>query len=111
MTTKKRINHFVFLNPGERLFVCTDRVAGEDYAQLVEVVFPTYQDEGTHFDPKRGCHQELVAAFDDNALLNLCTGVDDNGEPYPADDFQSGIARALTEDGEEAWVAAPLSLV
>ncbi|MGB8493676.1 MAG: hypothetical protein WCE53_04680 [Candidatus Acidiferrum sp.] len=46
MTTKKRINHFVFLNPGERLFVCTDRVAGEDYTQVVEVVFPTYQDEG-----------------------------------------------------------------
>jgi len=69
---QRNISHFVFLSPGEKLFVITRSVAGEDYTQVVEVIFPTCgTEDDIYFDPKQGCHQEARAMFEDTMIFNM----------------------------------------
>jgi len=97
-------NHFVFLNPGEKLFVITRKLAGEDTTQVVEVVFPTCGDEDDlYFDPKQSCHQEARAYFEDAMIFNM---VDlEELETGCKATVTDAVANALTRKGEIAYVS------
>jgi hypothetical protein len=94
-------NHYVYLNPGEKLYVMSDMVAGDahDYVTVIEVDFPTDNANGElyHLPPKDGKLQAYrVARLELNEQANLTCDGDNLIHAY-----------ARQKDGDNAWVSVP----
>ena len=95
-------NHYVFLKPGEKLYVMSDMVAGDahDYTTVIEVEFPTTKDDlGTEYhkptvDGKLQAYR--VARLELNEQANLTCDGDNLIHAY-----------ARQKDGDNAWVSVP----
>jgi len=94
-------NHYVFLKPGEKLYVMSDMVAGDahDYVTVIEVDFPTDNVRGElyHLPTQDGKLQAYrTARLELNEQANLtCEG----------DNLLHAYARE--RDGDNAWVSVP----
>jgi len=94
-------NHYVFLNPGEKLYVMSAMVAGDahDYTTVIEVDFPTvqFENETFHLPPQDGklkAYRRTRLELNEQANLT-CEG----------DNLIHAYARQ--KDGDNAWVSAP----
>jgi hypothetical protein len=105
----KKVKHFVYLNPDEKLYIVTRRVAGFDDHQLVEIVFPTLDNEH-YFDPDKSCHQQRVEWFDDGTLSLMQSDYEDKKGKYH-DELRiiEAIAQSQTPKDEVAYVSVPLN--
>jgi hypothetical protein len=105
----KKHNHYVFLNPGEKLYVMSDMVAGDahDYATVIEVEFPTEKigDELFHKPPADGKLQAYrVARLELNEQANLTS------EGEPLDHAYARYNEKRRNAGIEPWVSVPIQL-
>jgi len=106
-------NHYVFLNPGEKIYVLTDRCAGEtDYTYVIEVEIPVHPHRDTegrqYHNPKTGHIVDVCQyrVLESNDCANLVTG------DYPGATVLEAFARVnekgLGNDPDAAFVANPV---
>jgi hypothetical protein len=106
-------NHYVFLRPGEKIFVLTDEIAGEtDYTYVIEVeipVHPVRDPQGRQYhNPEAGriVDARQYHVLEMNDCDNLTTG------DYPGSTVLDAYARVnekrLGNNPDHAFVARPL---
>jgi len=106
-------NHYVFLKPGEKVFILTDEVAGDsDYTHVIEVEIPVHPlrdpESRQHHNPQTGhivdARQYQVLELNDCA--NLTCG------DYPGSTVLDAYARVnekrLGNNPDDAFVAKTL---
>jgi hypothetical protein len=100
-------NHYVFIKPGEKVFVLTDSVAGDtDYTQIVQLDFPTVTDDrgNLYHDPKKVLDYSVLGVMEQNECANLtCEGgtvIDNYAEMHEAE----------INPGVKPFVSVPISL-
>jgi len=104
-------NHYVFLRPGERIFILTDDVAGDhDYTHVIEAEIPVHPVRDYDGSPRHRIAPELITARRHAKLeLNECANLS-CGEP--ANNVLEGYARCneerLGNDPDGAFVARPI---
>ncbi len=106
-------NHYVFLRPGERIFILTDNVAGDnDYTHVIEAEIPVHPVPDYDGSPRHRIAPELLTARRYAKLeLNECANLS-CGEP--ANNVLEGYARfneeRLGNDPDVAFVARPIGV-
>ena len=104
-------NHYVFLRPGEKIFILTDAVAGDnDYTHVIEAEIPVHPVPDYDGSPRHRIAPELITArryaeLEPNECANLSCG-------EPANNVLEGYARfneeRLGNDPDDAFVARPI---
>ena len=103
-------NHYIFLDPGEKIFVLTNSVAGDsDNTHIVEIEFPTVTNSfGEKFhDPKKVLDYKVIGALDSNTVANITSGT----ETHHGDNTIDAFAKqheAEINPGVEPWVSMPV---
>jgi hypothetical protein len=89
-------NHYVFLRPGEKIFILTDDVAGDnDYTHVIEAEIPVHPVPDYDGSPRHRIAPELITARRYATLeLNECANLS-CGEP--ANNVLEGYARCNEE--------------
>lgn len=69
-------HQFVFVRPGEKVYVLVRGVAGSDYTHVVEVTFPVIDHDGVLFvDPRKAPECKDHDLLEENECCNLtCDG-------------------------------------
>ena len=106
----KKAAHFVWLNPGEKLYVISDAVGNNhDYTNVVEVSFPWNRDESyPMYDPKFPVTAKVIRQYEMNEIANMTTGVSENERTLPVD---AAVAKDITawHGGGEPFVTVTLA--
>jgi len=106
-------NHYVFLRPGEKIFVLTEEIAGEtDYTYVFGIEIPLYplpEHDGRQYHNPQAGHIADVRQYqvlEMNECANLTTG------DYPGSSVLEAYARVnekrLGNNSDHAFVAKPL---
>jgi hypothetical protein len=99
-------NHYVFLRPGEKIFILTDQIAGDtDYTHVIEAQVPSAEHDGTlYHTPSTGhiVESRQYQMLEMNQCLNLTSG---------GDDLTSAYARGNEPEDGRSLVSVPLSTV
>jgi hypothetical protein len=106
----KKAAHFVWLNPGEKLYVISDAVGhNHDYTNVVEISLPWNRDESyPMYDPKFPVTAKVIRQYEMNEIANMTTDVSENERTL-------GVAAAVAKDitawhgGGEPFVSVTLA--
>ena len=103
-------NHYVFLKPGEKVFILTDDVAGDsDYTYVVEAeipVDPLRDPEGHYHHPETG---RIVDVRQYQVLeLNDCANLTYEYNSTLLDAYARDNEKRLGNNPDDAFVAKPL---
>jgi hypothetical protein len=93
---EKTVAHFVWLNPGERLFIITDAVGrNHDYTHAVEIVVPNNGDpDFMMYDPAFPVTTGEGFAWDANAIANMTCATNPDGSDKSID---QAVAEEISE--------------
>lgn len=104
----KKVNHYVFLKPGEDVYILTDMCAGDtDHTHVFQVTIPTEEHNDEFFHNPEGAH--MTDTWHHQSLeLNDCANLtSENDEPV-----LTVYARAHAErHGARPFVAVPVEVL
>jgi hypothetical protein len=106
----KKAAHFVWLNPGEKLYVISDAVGhNHDYTNVVEISLPWNRDESyPMYDPNFSVTAKVIRKYEMNEIANMTTDVSENEHTVPVD---AVVAKDITawHGGGEPFVTVTLA--
>lgn len=103
----KKAAHFIWMNPGEKLFVLTDGAGpNHDYFHVVEITLPTIGEPNwLTFDQTFPVTAEVARKWETNVVLNLTAGARPDGSD---ENIDAAVAKHLTETYLEAHGYYPM---